>query len=138
MATGSHVSNEEIVRRLMDLFASTLHHQASCLEGVGLTYAQAKLVWRVEAGELLPLKELARRMGVDPSNAADVVSQLTERGLVASRRSEHDRRVRLIRLTAPGVRLRRQLVQRMSDHPALEALSATRRAELLEILREVA
>ena len=130
--------NEEIVRRLMDLFATTLHHQASCLEGVGLSYAQAKLLWRLETGELLPLKELARRIGVDPSNAADVVAQLTERGLVSSRRSEHDRRVRLIRLTAPGVRLRRQLVERMSDHPALESLSTARRGELLDILREVA
>jgi DNA-binding MarR family transcriptional regulator len=130
--------NEEIVRRLMDLFASTLHHQAACLEGVGLTYAQAKLLWRLEPGELLPLNELARRIGVDPSNAAAVVDQLIERGLLASRRSEHDRRVRLIRLTGPGVRARRELVARMSDHPALESLSAARRADLLEILREVA
>jgi DNA-binding MarR family transcriptional regulator len=131
-------NNEEIVRRLMDLFASTLHHQASCLEGVGVTYAQAKLLWRLEPGELLPLKELARRIGVDPSNAAGIVDQLTERGLLTSRRSEHDRRVRLIRLTGPGVRVRRQLVARMSDHPALDSLSASRRADLLEILREVA
>ena len=130
--------NEEIVRRLMNLFASTLHHQAACLEGVGLSYAQAKLLWRLEPGELLPLNELARRIGVDPSNAAAVVDQLIERGLLASRRSEHDRRVRLIRLTGPGVRARRQLVARMSDHPALESLSAARRADLLEILREVA
>src|ERR671935_2133320 len=96
--------NEEIVRRLMDLFAATLHHQASCLEGVGLSYAQAKLLWRLETGELLPLKELARRIGVDPSNAADVVAQLTERGLVSSRRSEHDRRGRLMPPAGPGAR----------------------------------
>ena len=133
-----HEANEEIVRRLMDLFATTLHHQASCLEGVGLTYGQAKVLWRLEPGELLSLKELARRIGVDPSNAADVVDQLTKRGFVASRRSEHDRRVRLIRLTATGIRLRRRLVARMSDHPALESLSRARRAALLEILREVA
>jgi len=35
MATAD--GNEEIVRRLMGLFASTLSHQAACLEGVGLT-----------------------------------------------------------------------------------------------------
>jgi DNA-binding MarR family transcriptional regulator len=134
----AETQSEEIVRRLMDLFASTLHHQAACLEGVGLTYAQAKLLWRLETGETIPLKELARRMGVDPSNAADVVAQLVERGFIVSRRSEHDRRVRLIRLTAPGVRLRRQLIARMSDHPSLESLSTGRRDELLEILREVA
>jgi DNA-binding MarR family transcriptional regulator len=138
MASVAEDRNAEIVRRLMDLFASTLSHQAAALEGIGLTYAQAKLLWRLEPGELLPLKELARRIGVDPSNAAGVVDQLTERGLLTSRRSEHDRRVRLIRLTGPGVRARRQLVDRMSDHPALESLSAARRADLLEILREVA
>lgn len=131
-------SNEEIVRRLMDLFARTLDHQGSCLEELGLTYAQAKLMWRLEPGDLLPLKEIARRMGVDPSNASDVVDQLAERSLLASRRSEHDRRVRLIRLTGPGIRLRRQLVERLSAHPSLETLSAARRADLLEILREVA
>jgi DNA-binding MarR family transcriptional regulator len=135
---GDETREEEIVRRLMDLFARTLDHQGLCLEDLGLTYAQAKLLWRLETGELLSLKELARRIGVDPSNASAVVDQLGAGGLVTSRRSEHDRRVRLIRLTAPGVRLRRQLVERLSDHPSLDSLSDARRAELLEILREVA
>jgi DNA-binding MarR family transcriptional regulator len=126
------------MRRLMDLFARTLDHQGSCLETIGVTYAQAKLLWRLEPGDLLQLKELAKRMGVDPSNAADVVDQLDGRRLVTSRRSEHDRRVRLIRLTASGVRLRRQLVNCISDHPSLEPLSKARRAELLVILREIA
>jgi DNA-binding MarR family transcriptional regulator len=129
---------EELMRRLMDLFARTLDHQGSCLETIGVTYAQAKLLWRLEPGDLLQLKELAKRMGVDPSNAADVVDQLDGRRLVTSRRSELDRRVRLIRLTASGVRLRRQLVNCISDHPSLEPLSKARRAELLAILREVA
>jgi DNA-binding MarR family transcriptional regulator len=126
------------MRRLMDLFARTLDHQGSCLETVGVTYAQAKLLWRLEPNDVLQLKELARRMGVDPSNAADVVDQLHDRRLVTSRRSEHDRRVRLIRLTGPGIRLRRQLVECISKHPSLEPLSKARRAELLAILREVA
>jgi DNA-binding MarR family transcriptional regulator len=129
---------EEIMSRLMTFFAQTLDHQGSCLERTGLTYTQAKLVWRLEPGDLLPLKELAKRMGVDPSNAAVVVDQLSERGVVASRRADHDRRVRVIRLTGPGVRLRRQLVGCISVHPAIEALSPARRRDLLAILREVA
>jgi DNA-binding MarR family transcriptional regulator len=130
--------SEELVRRLMDLFARTLDHQGGCLETVGLTYVQAKLVWRLEVGELVSVKELARRMGVDPSNASSVVEQLTARGLVASRRAEHDRRVRLVRLTGPGARVRRELVACLSAHPALDTLPKERRAQLLEILREVA
>lgn len=129
---------EEIVSRLMDLFAMTLDHQGSCLETLELTYSQAKLLWRLEVGDTPSLKELAKRCGVDPSNLADVVDQLTDRGLVFSRPAAHDRRVRVIRLTADGVRLRRRLVSCLARNPVIAGLPARRRDQLLEILREVA
>ena len=125
------------MRRLMDLFARTLDHQGTFLETLGLTYSQAKLLWRLDVGDTPSLKELARRCGVDPSNLGDVVDQLTERRLVLSRPAAHDKRVRVIRLTADGVRLRRRLVAYMSQNPAIQALSPNRQEELLEILREV-
>jgi DNA-binding MarR family transcriptional regulator len=129
---------EELMLRLMDLFARTLDHQGSILETLGLTYSQAKLLWRLEVGDTPSLKELARRCGVDPSNLAGVVDQLTERRLVLSRPAPHDKRVRVIRLTADGVRLRRRLVALMSRNPALDGLAPKRQDQLLEILREVA
>ena len=135
--SGDSEPREEIMRRLMDLFARTLDHQGTCLETLGLTYSQAKLVWRLEVGDTPSLKELAKRCGVDPSNLAGVVDQLTERKLVLSRPATHDKRVRVIRLTADGVRLRRRLVACISQNPAIHALPAKRQAELLEILREV-
>jgi len=133
----AHATQEEIVRRLMDLFARTLDHQGTCLETLELTYAQAKLLWRLEPEETPALKELARRCGVDPSNLSGVVDQLAERGLVASGSAVHDRRVRAIRLTPSGKHVRRQLVQCLADHPAIESLSSERRGQLLEILREL-
>ena len=136
--SGDSEPREEIMRRLMDLFARTLDHQGTCLETLGLTYSQAKLLWRLEVGDTPSLKELAKRCGVDPSNLAGVVDQLTERKLVLSRPAAHDKRVRVIRLTADGVRLRRRLVACISQNPAIHALPAKRQAELLEILREVA
>jgi DNA-binding MarR family transcriptional regulator len=66
-----------------------------------------------------------------------VVDQLTERKLVLSRPATHDKRVRVIRLTADGVRLRRRLVAYTSQNPAILALPAKRQDQLLEILREV-
>jgi len=130
--------NEELVSRLMELFAQTLDHQGTCLESLELTYAQAKLVWRLEAGDTPSLKEAARRCGVDPSNLSAVVDQLTERGLMTSRPANHDKRVRLVRLTADGVRMRRRLLGCMSQNPSLDALSADQQKQLLELLREVA
>jgi DNA-binding MarR family transcriptional regulator len=131
-------SRDEIMRRLMDLFASTLDHQGTFLETLGLTYSQAKLVWRLEPGDTPSLKEAAKRCGVDPSNLSGVVDQLAERNLVTSRPATHDKRVRVIRLTADGVRLRRRLVACMSQNPSIDALSEQRQEQLLEILREVA
>ena len=75
-------AQEELVQRLMELFARTLDHQGTCLETLELTYAQAKLMWRLEAGDTPSLKELAKRCGIDPSNLSSVVDQLTDRGLV--------------------------------------------------------
>jgi DNA-binding MarR family transcriptional regulator len=135
--SGDSEPREEIMRRLMDLFARTLDHQGTCLETLGLTYSQAKLLWRLEVGDTPSLKELAKRCGVDPSNLAGVVDQLTERKLVLSRPATHDKRVRVIRLTADGVRLRRRLVACISQNPAIHALPAKRQNQLLEILREV-
>ena len=131
-------SQEEIVRRLMDLFARTLDHQGTCLDTLGLTYNQAKLLWRLEANDTPSLKELARRCGVDPSNLAGTVDQLEERKLVRSRPAEHDRRVRIVRLTADGIRLRRKLVACLARNPSIGALSPRKREQLLAILREVA
>ena len=133
-----HDAQEEIVRRLMDLFARTLDHQGTCLDTLGLTYNQAKLLWRLETNDTPSLKELARRCGVDPSNLAGTVDQLEERNLVLSRPAEHDRRVRIVRLSADGVRLRRKLVACLARNPSIGALSQRKQEQLLAILRDVA
>src|SRR5256885_15823587 len=84
-------TEEELVSRLMHLFARTLDHQGTCLETLQLTYAQAKLIWRLEAGDTPPLKEAARRCGGDPSNLPSVAAQPAEGGLRAARPAPHHR-----------------------------------------------
>ena len=140
MVTRSHeaTTEEELVSRLMHLFARTLDHQGTCLETLELTYAQAKLIWRLEAGDTPSLKEAARRCGVDPSNLSSVVDQLIERGLMTSRPAQHDRRVRIVRLTGEGVRMRKRLLACLAENPATGSLSAQQQQQLLEILRDVA
>jgi len=131
-------TREELVQRLMNLFARTLDHQGTCLETLELTYQQAKLIWRLEPGDTPSVKEAAKRCGVDPSNLSSVIDQLVERGLVITRPATHDRRVRIVRLTAEGVRVRRRLVNCLAENPTIDALSPEQQDELLTILREVA
>ena len=122
----------------MELFARTLDHQGGCLETLELTYSQAKLIWRLQAGDTPSLKEAARRCGVDPSNLSAVVDQLTERGLMTSRPATHDKRVRIVRLTGEGVRMRKRLLACLAQNPSIGSLSAAQQKQLLEILRDVA
>jgi MarR family transcriptional regulator, organic hydroperoxide resistance regulator len=129
---------EELVSRLMELFARTLDHQGTCLETLELTYQQAKLIWRLDANDTPSLKEAARRCGVDPSNLSSVVDQLTERGLMTSRPAQHDKRVRVVRLTAEGARMRKKLLACLTKNPTLGALSTEQQEQLLDILRDVA
>jgi DNA-binding MarR family transcriptional regulator len=138
MASKPRQQEEELVSRLMELFARTLDHQGTCLETLELSYSQAKLIWRLRAGDTPSLKEAARRCGVDPSNLSSVVDQLTERGLMTSRPAAHDKRVRIVRLTGEGVRMRRRLVACMAQNPTVGSLSSEQQKQLLEILRNVA
>src|SRR5947207_5467838 len=117
-------TEEELVSRLMHLFARTLDHQGTCLETLELTYAQAKLLWRLEAGDTPSLKEAARRCGVDPSNLSSVVDQLIERGLMTSLPAHPDKPVRIVRLTGEGVRMRKRLLACLAQNPRLDGLSA--------------
>src|SRR3954447_1114894 len=54
MVSAPGTDQEELVSRLMELFARTLDHQGTCLETLELTYAQAKLIWRLAAGGTPP------------------------------------------------------------------------------------
>lgn len=138
MVDGTKPEQEELVSRLMELFARSLDHQGTCLQTLELTYAQAKLIWRLNAGDTPSLKEAARRCGVDPSNLSTVVDQLIERGLMTSRAAEHDKRVRIVRLTGEGVRMRKRLLACLAENPAVGSLSSAHQKQLLQILREVA
>ena len=138
MVDGTKPEQEELVSRLMELFARSLDHQGTCLQTLELTYAQAKLIWRLNAGDTPSLKEAARRCGVDPSNLSTVVDQLIERGLMTSRAAEHDKRVRIVRLTGEGVRMRKRLLACLAENPAVGSVSSAHQKQLLQILREVA
>jgi hypothetical protein len=57
---------------------------------------------------------------------------------MTSRPAAHDKRVRIVRLTGEGVRMRKRLIACLSQNPTLDSLSTLQQKQLLEILREVA
>src|SRR6187402_3180261 len=86
-------------------------HTSSVLEGrvearlseIGLSLAKLAALHRLsEAGESLPLGQLAERLSCVKSNVTQLVDRLEADGLVRREPDPHDRRTRLAVLTLSG------------------------------------
>jgi MarR family transcriptional regulator, organic hydroperoxide resistance regulator len=85
-----------------------------------------------------PMGELAKQLSCDNSNVTWITDRLEERGLVSRTQAPHDRRVRLLVLTAKGRRLRDEISARLAEPPAaISGLSATDQRKLHELLGRV-
>src|ERR1700719_301800 len=72
---------------------------------------EARLLWEIgEAGA--SVRELRRRLGLDSAYVSRLLRSLEQQSLIEVRASEHDGRVRLVRLTAAGLGERAELDQR--------------------------
>jgi len=82
-----------------------------------------------------PMGELAKQLSCDNSNVTWITDRLEERGLVTRTQAEHDRRVRLLVLTAKGQELREEISARLAEPPeAIVKLSRADQRKLREIL----
>lgn len=97
-----------------------------------LTPAQAQLLRQLD--EPTPMVGAAERMHCDPSNVTGIVDRLERRGLVERKTTASDRRVKQLELTAEGRRVRAQVDRVMAAMPALDALSASDRDALRDLL----
>lgn len=83
--------------------------------------------------------EVATFLHCDPSNVTGIVDGLEEKGLAERRPAEHDRRVKLIALTAEGQRMRTRLIREIEKPPDwMGRLSARDQRALRDLLRRAA
>ena len=87
----------------------------------------------------LDQRTLGRRISLDRSTMAEVVSRLSARGLIRTERDSRDGRRKTIALTTKGLHSVRQLIPRTHAMTArlVGPLDAKQRAELLRLLTEV-
>jgi DNA-binding MarR family transcriptional regulator len=103
-------SHQDSVQQLMRLFAATYAREMdSVADHLGLTRTQAVLLGA--ASEPGSIRELAERIGCDPSNLTGVVQRLHERGLLVVEPDPADRRAKRIALSEAGV----EMVHRLND-----------------------
>lgn len=76
----------------------------AALTGLGLKPRHLRLLVLVDRAGQLSQRELADQLGIDPANLVAVLDSLEADGLLARARTAHDRRQRLVSLTAAGKR----------------------------------
>ncbi|MEV0229921.1 MarR family transcriptional regulator [Nonomuraea sp. NPDC050786] len=99
---------------------------------LNLTTAQA-VALRELTGPLT-MRDLADRMGCEPSNATFVVDRLEEQGIVERRPHPNDRRAKQLVLTAEGVALRERLLALLTEDSPLAKITLQEQAALNDLL----
>jgi DNA-binding MarR family transcriptional regulator len=125
--------------RLFDFFISTRHERDDVLERFQLTPNDSKALSTLDPSEGTPMRVLAEAWGTDASNATWVVDRLERLGLAERRTIASDRRVKLVVLTARGVKTREEIMRAFHEAPAaLLALEPRDLHLLADILGKVA
>jgi DNA-binding MarR family transcriptional regulator len=92
-------------------------YYVSCAAEFGLTAAQAKVLVSLKWTDRIPMRELAERVGSDPSNLTGLVDKLEARGALVRLPDLADRRVKTLRLTEDGKALSEAFWARLTRDP---------------------
>ncbi|HEX6703637.1 MAG TPA: MarR family transcriptional regulator [Albitalea sp.] len=87
---------------LFQLMTSMKREVDARMADLGLTDAQWKPLWKIKLGHADTAFELAREMSIDAGAMTRMLDRLAAKGLIERVRSETDRRVVHLRLTAEG------------------------------------
>jgi MarR family transcriptional regulator, organic hydroperoxide resistance regulator len=118
-----------------ELHAALERHLHDTLIELGLTVALADALWQLDPA-LGPVsrRELAERLGCDPSNVTFLVNRLEERRLVSRARAAGDRRVRALALTAAGADARNRLIGALARSAMFGQLTGAQQRQLATLL----
>ena len=97
-------------------FACHTRHVLDPASGTKVSARQASILSHLDSVDPTPISELATHMGVTVSTMSVAIDRLERQGYVTRARADTDARVRHVRLTASGERLR--AAQKVLD-PAL-------------------
>jgi len=103
--------------RMFVFFINTRTQRDHALEHFGLTLNDARALHALDPKEGRAMRALAEAWGCDASNATGMIDRLEKRGLAERRIISTDRRVKLVVLTALGVRTRASLQKALFEPP---------------------
>jgi len=125
---------EEIVGLLFQAVGLLQDHFASCAASCGLSVAQAAAIQQMRGP--LTMRELADRIGCDPSNVTGITDRLEARALVVRQLDPSDRRIKMLVLTSAGAELRGRLQEQLLNRPApITGLNREEQDQLRDLLQ---
>lgn len=132
-------TDESLVYGLVDLGFALADRSneviADVLRELGLTVPLSNALWKLDPEEAHPsMREMARRLGVDPSTVTFVADRLEERGLAERRANPANRRSSTLVLTPQGVQVRQRLVEAIATRSPMARLSTKEQRQLLHLL----
>lgn len=94
-----------VLRRFRQVFNAVKTHFQQVERQVGIGGAQVWALSVIQARPGIGVNDLAKALDIRQSTASNLVRALVDRGLVATARSERDRRAVELRLLPPGTQL---------------------------------
>lgn len=102
----------------------------------GLTYMQLFTLLKVSPEKPLPMHAVSEYLACDASNVTGIVERLVNHGLVVREEKPEDRRVKVIKLTAAGITMRKDLLARLAvAEKETNPLSDDEQRQLKKLLR---
>ncbi|MDX3352654.1 MarR family transcriptional regulator [Streptomyces sp. ME01-24h] len=101
---------------------------------LGLTVPQVTALREMTGA--MTMRELAERMGCEPSNTTFVIDKLEKQGLVERHAHPTDRRAKQLVLTAKGHALREEVLELLAQDSPLGGLSAEQQRALRDLLEQ--
>jgi DNA-binding MarR family transcriptional regulator len=123
-----------LVRRLWQIHTAIFLEQT---EGTRITPVQFSILLILQNKKALDQGSLASEIGIDRSNAADILNRMERSKLIKRNRGVHDRRAMIVSLTAKGNTLLEKLDARvLQSHARLvEALPRDQRPIFIQMLQ---
>jgi len=128
--------NDNLHWPLVRVSLNAKHRLMHIGEGYGLSVMQIFTLFILEPGTQIPMHSISGLLSCDPSNVTTIVDRLVAGSYIERNESAADRRVKAISLTTSGIRMRREILQRMVSNnvPALKAVKGGERKTLKKIL----
>jgi DNA-binding MarR family transcriptional regulator len=133
-STSKPVLARRVWRLMFDFLIRTGPERARSLGRRGLTPNDSRALASLDSGKGRTMRSLADEWECDASNATWIVDRLESFGLAERRTIPHDRRVKLVVLTAKGLTTKAELMEEFYAPPS--ALLKLDRADL-DTLRRI-